>query len=343
MKISWPCVEQTTTTIACSHETSRWAWERINAKARICNIDIFALPRASWYKLETQQILEKGARAFGEGNFRCTLVLQKPCCDKNPDTRMRSRMTWSTRPEEFSQWPTLDPTPTAVSGSSHMPLSPPLISSEQLGPCSWNSWSYLISCSRYTVFGKVIDGWDTLDELERIPVNPKNHRPLKGVEATINAVTIHANPMAGWFVKDIHFVPKYPFSILCISDRMDFLFKDRGSGKRTIKPSKDSESLEACMAAEESDDSDFEVFEKQRVENSLCPLMISSSWCWWSHHHGGCYCCYARMGQCLKFENFFEKLQTIGRMLLVVEIKTFEKDRCCMAIWLSLNDKRNSA
>ena len=50
---------------------------------------------------------------------------------------------------------------------------------------------------RYTVFGKVIDGWDTLDELERIPVNPKNHRPLKGVEATINGVTIHANPMAG--------------------------------------------------------------------------------------------------------------------------------------------------
>merc|ERR1719461_1911067 len=33
---------------------------------------------------------------------------------------------------------------------------------------------------KYTVFGKVIDGWDTLDELERIPVNPKNHRPLKG-------------------------------------------------------------------------------------------------------------------------------------------------------------------
>ena len=58
------------------------------------------------------------------------------------------------------------------------------------------SHSSLLS-PRYTVFGKVIDGWDTLDELERIPVNPKNHRPLKGVEATINAVTIHANPMAG--------------------------------------------------------------------------------------------------------------------------------------------------
>ena len=59
---------------------------------------------------------------------------------------------------------------------------------------------------------------------------------------------------------------------------MDFLFKDRGSGKRTIKPSKDSESLEACMAAEESDDSDFEVSLKSKVENILCPLMISS-WC----------------------------------------------------------------
>ena len=78
VKISWPCVEQTTTTIACSHETSRCTWERINAKARICNIDIFALPRALWYRLETQQILEKGARAFGEGNFRCTLFCRSP-------------------------------------------------------------------------------------------------------------------------------------------------------------------------------------------------------------------------------------------------------------------------
>ena len=264
----------------------------------------------------------KGGESIWGGKFQV-----RPCfaealwSDSNPDTRMRSRMTWSTRPEEFSQWPTLDPIPTAVSGSSHMPLSPPLISSEQL---TVGTPDHIFSCSRYTVFGKVIDGWDTLDELERIPVNPKNHRPLKGVEATINAVTIHANPMAGWFVKDIHFVPKYPFSILCISDRMDFLFKDRGSGKRTIKPSKDSESLEACMAAEESDDSDFEVSEKQRVENISCPLTILSSWYWWSPHDGDCccYCCYARMGQCLKFEFFFEKLQTIGWMLLAVEIKT---------------------
>ena len=49
---------------------------------------------------------------------------------------------------------------------------------------------------KYTVFGKVIDGWDTLDELERIPDNPKNHRPMKGSEASITSVTIHANPLA---------------------------------------------------------------------------------------------------------------------------------------------------
>ena len=53
------------------------------------------------------------------------------------------------------------------------------------------------------------------------------------------------------------------------SDRMDFLFKDRGSGKRTIKPSKDSESLEACMAAEESDDSDFEVGKMHKYNTFL--------------------------------------------------------------------------
>ena len=29
-----------------------------------------------------------------------------------------------------------------------------------------------------TVFGKVIDGWDSLDALERLPVNPKNYKPV---------------------------------------------------------------------------------------------------------------------------------------------------------------------
>ncbi|CAF3833694.1 unnamed protein product [Rotaria magnacalcarata] len=47
---------------------------------------------------------------------------------------------------------------------------------------------------KYTVFGKVIDGFETLDELEKIPVNEKNYRPETDVR--IQRVTIHANPLA---------------------------------------------------------------------------------------------------------------------------------------------------
>ncbi|CAH1118984.1 unnamed protein product [Phaedon cochleariae] len=48
---------------------------------------------------------------------------------------------------------------------------------------------------KYTVFGKVIDGLETLDELEKVPVNPKNFRPVSDIR--INSVTIHSNPLAG--------------------------------------------------------------------------------------------------------------------------------------------------
>ncbi|KAJ8878565.1 hypothetical protein PR048_019143 [Dryococelus australis] len=48
---------------------------------------------------------------------------------------------------------------------------------------------------KYTLFGKVIDGFDTLDDLEKLPVNPKNYKPL--TETRVNSVTIHANPLAG--------------------------------------------------------------------------------------------------------------------------------------------------
>ena len=48
---------------------------------------------------------------------------------------------------------------------------------------------------------------------------------------------------------------------------MDFLFKDRGSGKRAIKPSKEAEHLEALIPEHESDDSDFEL-DKHKDENS---------------------------------------------------------------------------
>jgi len=50
---------------------------------------------------------------------------------------------------------------------------------------------------KYTVFGKLIDGWDTLDALEKLQVNPKNHKPIPGQEARVSSVTIHANPLAG--------------------------------------------------------------------------------------------------------------------------------------------------
>lgn len=45
------------------------------------------------------------------------------------------------------------------------------------------------------ILGRIIDGFDALDELEKLQVNPKTYKPL--VEKRINSVTIHANPLAG--------------------------------------------------------------------------------------------------------------------------------------------------
>jgi len=46
---------------------------------------------------------------------------------------------------------------------------------------------------KYTAFGKVIDGFDALDALERVPVNEK-YKPVK--ETKLRFITIHANPIA---------------------------------------------------------------------------------------------------------------------------------------------------
>uniref|UniRef100_A0A915M4I4 PPIase cyclophilin-type domain-containing protein n=1 Tax=Meloidogyne javanica TaxID=6303 RepID=A0A915M4I4_MELJA len=46
---------------------------------------------------------------------------------------------------------------------------------------------------KYTAFGKVIDGFDTLEELENTKVDSK-YRPV--VEHRIRNITIHANPIA---------------------------------------------------------------------------------------------------------------------------------------------------
>ncbi|KAH9865520.1 Peptidyl-prolyl cis-trans isomerase cyp10 [Plenodomus biglobosus] len=45
-----------------------------------------------------------------------------------------------------------------------------------------------------TVFGKVLEGWEVLDDLEKLAVDKKS-RPQERVEIT--KVTIHANPLAG--------------------------------------------------------------------------------------------------------------------------------------------------
>ena len=47
--------------------------------------------------------------------------------------------------------------------------------------------------SVYTAFGKLIDGMETLDAIEKVPVSKKN-KPLS--EITIKNITIHANPLA---------------------------------------------------------------------------------------------------------------------------------------------------
>lgn len=41
---------------------------------------------------------------------------------------------------------------------------------------------------------RMIDGVETLDDLEKVPVNDKNYRPLQDIY--LRRVTIHANPLA---------------------------------------------------------------------------------------------------------------------------------------------------
>ena len=46
----------------------------------------------------------------------------------------------------------------------------------------------------YTIFGKVIHGFEVLDLMEKTPTGPGD-KPL--AEIRLNRVTIHANPLAG--------------------------------------------------------------------------------------------------------------------------------------------------
>eukprot|EP00804_Cyclotella_cryptica_P023751 CCRYP_011135-RA/>CCRYP_011135-RA protein AED:0.46 eAED:0.46 QI:0/0/0/1/1/1/2/0/166 len=65
----------------------------------------------------------------------------------------------------------------------------------------WFPWPTLGQIPTNRMFGRVLDGWDVLDQMERLPVEgeaatkKKNkHRPIN--PPVIKSVTIHANPLA---------------------------------------------------------------------------------------------------------------------------------------------------
>ena len=74
-----------------------------------------------------------------------------------------------------------------------------ILSMANSGP-NTNGSQFFISYSKqsdlddkYTIFGRLIDGYDTLDSLEREQVG-KNNRPIN--ECKIISITIHSNPIA---------------------------------------------------------------------------------------------------------------------------------------------------
>lgn len=55
-------------------------------------------------------------------------------------------------------------------------------------------WTWHIGVTWFWLYSSVIDGMDTLDAMEAVPVVGKKHRPAK--EMKLLRVTIHANPLA---------------------------------------------------------------------------------------------------------------------------------------------------
>ena len=47
---------------------------------------------------------------------------------------------------------------------------------------------------KYAIFGRMIDGDETLDAIEKVLIDPKTFRPT--TEIKLRRCTIHANPIA---------------------------------------------------------------------------------------------------------------------------------------------------
>ena len=85
----------------------------------------------------------------------------------------------------------------------------------------------------------MIDGLETLDDLEKLPVNEKTYRPL--TEVRIKNVTIHANPIAdksGW-INPTGKLQCKPTTTYCLLPNMDdgvcYQTSNTGRNNFTIK------------------------------------------------------------------------------------------------------------
>ncbi|XP_075737132.1 uncharacterized protein LOC119160740 isoform X2 [Rhipicephalus microplus] len=141
-----------------------------------------ATSRASWCRQATLQVREKEVRASGVKTSPTKFRMDSRY---NPSCAIEGRAEAS-----FNLWCHLAFQRHSVRG---------VVSMANNGP-NTNASQFFITYAKqphldqkYTVFGKVIDGLDTLEELEKVPVNPK-YRPLRDIK--LNSVTIHANPFA---------------------------------------------------------------------------------------------------------------------------------------------------
>uniref|UniRef100_A0A7I4YNV7 peptidylprolyl isomerase n=1 Tax=Haemonchus contortus TaxID=6289 RepID=A0A7I4YNV7_HAECO len=116
---------------------------------------------------------------------------------------------------------------------------------------------------KYTVFGKVIDGFDALDELETIKVDAK-YRPV--VEQRSKISRSMPTPLRSNQVLD-HFYPRLIFSIHCYSTSSEELEAQQAK----IKQSQDYFNQYIEEYYEEDDDEEsFAPVEREKVEETFC-------------------------------------------------------------------------